>query len=460
MKSYRVTTLCFAALAPALLLSGCYTVGTGAARNGITLIEANGRNRPITPEEIDVLSGIECPYYIQTGDVLDLSFKVRTMRAGQVPWDYRIEVGDSMEARLLPGTIEPGSYKLETGDVVGISFLENWQMNVTRTVRTDGMITAPDVGDVLARGRTTNEVRSELKKIFIESGLIEGDPRITVNVDFVNLDRYEEMSRDVVVRPDGAIRLPGIDRDLRVAGLTIAEAAQVVGQEASQVLRNKPKVSLIIFPAVDTNILADMSDAVQVAPDGRVSIAHIGEMQATGFSLDEMTYALEKACQGLVFNPVDPSVSLLKATGGRVYVGGQVATPGVYQLEAAPSALQAVMIANGFRETSRLNNVIVIRRNPNGKPYLFKTNLRVALKGNTDNDIRLRPFDLVFVPRKTISKMDLFVEQYIDRLVPFDNTLGINAQYYMNEQEVRSKGKTSNFNFNTGVTGLADLVAK
>ena len=459
MKSHRFIGLwCCALLAVALLEAGCYSIGTGAARNGITLMGASGRNRPITPEEIEVISGLDRPYFLQVGDVVDVSFKLHTMRAGEVPWDYRIEVGDSMEIRFLVGPIEPGEYVLETGDVIGISFLDNWQLNVTRTVRPDGMITAPDVGDVEAKGRTALELRDALKKVYSESGIIEGEPRITLNVDFVNLDRYEDMSRDVVVRPDGAVRLPRIESDMRIGGLTVAEATEVIASEAAKALNNKPKVSLIIFPAVDTNVLDEMSGAVQVGPDGKTSIPRIGEMQAAGYSLDELNYTLAKACQGLIFNPVEPSLGLLKATGGRIYVGGQVRTPGVYQLEGAPSAFQSIMAANGLKDTSRLNNVIVMRRNPNGRPYVFKTNLRVALKGHTENDIRLRPFDVVFVPKKTISKMDLFVEQYIDRLVPFDNTLGINAQYYLNEQEVESKSK--NLNFSTGITGITSLLGK
>ena len=456
MKGFCVGFLCCGVALLGLFVSGCAT--SGAAGDGIVMIGEAGDNKMVTPAEIDAISGLDRPYYLQVGDVIDVDFKLRTARSGDIPWDYKIEIGDSMEARLLPGNTEPGTYKLEVGDVIGISFLDNWQLNVTRTVRTDGVITAPEIGDVNARGLTALELRETLGRRYEESGILGGEPRVTVNVDFVNLDRYEEMSRDIVVRPDGGIRLPGIDEDLNIAGKTIAEATALVSVAANKVLMNPPKVSLIIFPAVDTSILSDMSGAIQVRPDGRISIARIGEFQAAGYSIDELQYTLELGCQGVIHNPVEPALDVLKATGGRIYVGGEVKTPGVYPLEGSPSALQATIIANGFNDNSRLNNVIVVRRNPLGKPYVFKTNLRVALtKGHTDNDIALRPFDIVYVPKKTISKLDLFVEQYIDRLVPFDNTLGVNMQYYLNEQEVSSKNRS--FNFNTGLTGVSDILA-
>lgn len=455
MKSLLPWGVCCATALLPLLGGGCAT--SGAAKDGITMIGEQGHNKSVTPAEVDALSGLERPYYLQVGDVVNVDFKLRARRSDEVPWDYKIEVGDSMEVRMGPGSTEPGEYKLEVGDVIGISFLDNWQLNVTRTVRTDGMVTAPEVGDVAAKGLTNNQLRDALKRMYSESGIIEGDPRITVNVDFVNLDRYGDMSRDVVVRPDGAIRVPGIDQDLNIAGKTIQEASELIEQAASSKLSNRPMASLIIFPAVDTSILADMSGPVQIRPDGRLSIARLGEFQAAGYSLDELTYVIEGACQGLIHNPVEPSLDVLKATGGRIYVGGEVKTPGVYPLEGAPSALQAVITANGFNNESRLNNVIVVRRNPEGKPYVFKTNLRVALsRGHTENDILLRPFDIVYVPKKTISKLDLFVEQYIDKLVPFDNQLGVNGQYYLNKQQIETKGKS--INFNAGTQGVVDVL--
>ena len=456
MKSLQLCALLLSAVAVlVLVVPGCAT--TGRSGDGIIMIGESGDNRPVTPEEIDEMCGAERPYYLQVGDVVNVDFAIRAMRSNEVPWDYKIEVGDSMEVRLTARRAEPGEYKLDVGDVIGVSFLDNWQLNVTRTVRPDGMITAPEVGDVQARGLTALQLRDALKEVYAASGIIEGEPRLTVNVDFVNLDPYEAMSRDVIVRPDGAISLPGIEETMRIAGLSVAEAAALIETAAAKELMNRPQAALVLFPAVDTSVLSNMSGAVQVRPDGNISVTRLGDIQAAGYSIDELRHTVGQRCEGLIHNPVEVSADLLKATGGRIYVGGEVNLPGVYPLEGAPSALQAVLMANGFKDTSRLNNVIVLRRNPNGKPFVFNTNLRVALtKGHTDNDILLRPFDTVYVPKKTVSKLNLYIEQYIEEIVPFDNNLGVSANYYMNEQQVDSKSK--NINFSTGITGIADVL--
>ena len=347
-------------------LPGCAT--NGKSGDGVVILGEAGKDKSLTPEEIDQMSGTERPYFLQVGDVVNIDFKLRNAKKGETPWDYRIEVGDSMEARLMPGAPEPGEYKLEVGDVIGISFLDNWQMNVTRTLRVDGMISAPEIGDVKARGLTPLQLRDTLIDLYKKSQIVEGNPRITVNVDFVNLDRYEEMSRDVVVRPDGAISLPNIKGTLRIAGMTVAEASELISKEAAKTLQNKPNVSLVIFPAVETTALKSMSGAVQVRPDGRISVPRIGEVQAAGFSVQELKEAVIALSKDIAVNPIDPSIDVLKSTGGRIYVGGEVRNPGVYPLEGSPSALQAVITANGFVDSSRMNDVIVVRRNPNGKP--------------------------------------------------------------------------------------------
>ena len=444
-------TVCSLALALALLVSaGCAT-----ANKGITVYDPQGKTREVTPEEVDLMSGEHNPYLLQVGDEIDLQFRVKTAHANDIDWNYRIEAGDSMEVRLSPRFREETEYRIDVGDVIGISFLNNWPLNSIRTVRTDGKITLPQIGDVVATGLTPGELQARLNSLYEQTGIIQGDPNITVNVDFVNLDRLESMSRDVTVRPDGAIRLPGFENDVRIAGLTVGEACRALEEEAARVYRNRPRVSIILFPGLNQTLLG-MDAVVQVRPDGKIDVPRLGEYQAAGFELADVRAVLTEDAADIIHNPVDVIARLTEMTGGRIYVGGEVADPGVYALSATPTVLQAVIMAQGPINTSRMNSVLVMRRNPDGKPYVFKTNLhQVLTQGSTENDFYLRSFDVVYVPKKLISRANLFVEQYINDLVPFDNSLGITGSYYLNEQKVRTKSR--NLNYNLGFTGAPQL---
>lgn len=443
------------ACSPALVLALLAGVGCATANKGITVYDPQGKTLEVSPGEVDLMSGERNPYLIQVGDEIDLQFRTKIARASAIDWDYRIEAGDSMEVRLSPRFREEAQYQIDVGDVIGISFLNNWPLNAIRTVRTDGKITLSEVGDVDAAGLTPGALQARLTTLYQQTGIIQGDPNITVNVDFVNLDRLESMSRDVTVRPDGAIRLPGFENDVRIAGLTVGEACRALEEEAARVYRNRPRVSIILFPGLNQTLLG-MDATVQVRPDGKIDVPRLGEYHAAGFELADVRTVLAEDAADIVHNPVEVMARLTEVTGARIYVGGEVADPGVYALAATPTVLQAVIMAQGPINTSRMNSVLVVRRNPDGKPYVFKTNLHEVLtKGSTENDFQLRGFDVVYVPKKRISRANLFVQQYINDLVPFDNTLGITGTYYFNEQKVRTKSR--NLNYNLGFTGNPQL---
>lgn len=422
----------------------CLAIALGCqTSSGIRVIDPKGETRELTPEELEQMTAGESdPYLLQVGDQVQLIFAIRNIQEGETPWDYKIEVGDNMEVRLSSDTVSTATYVIDYGDVLGISFLNNWPLNMNRTVRPDGKISATELGDVQAAGLTTKQLEDRLTALYEKTGIIQGDPQISVNVDFANVDRLESISRDVTVRPNGAISLPMLEREVKISGLTVAEASQAIADEAAKVLKNPPTVGLVVFPNINMS-LSGMNTVAKIRSDGRISVPRVHyEIQAAGYGVDELRAMLTEAARGLIHNPVDVSVDVLQATGARIYVGGEVGIPGVYPLDSCPTALQALIMARGPANSGRLNSVIVMRRNPDGKPYIFKTNLRAAMsKGYTENDIPLKPFDVVFVPEKLVVRANIFVERYIDRIVPFDNSLGVNATYYINEQQVNTKSR-------------------
>ncbi|GMV99788.1 MAG: hypothetical protein AMXMBFR84_09270 [Candidatus Hydrogenedentota bacterium] len=423
-----------------LILAGCATT------DSTLMLDPQGTDKTVTPEEIQHYSGEDLPYLVNVGDQLNLQFRIKEYREGEIPWDYKIEVGDRMEVRVLSKMADGHDYVIDVGDLLGISFLVDWTFNSNRTVRPDGFITMPRIGDVMAAGLKPADLEAKLVNLYKSTGILNEQEQITVNIDFSNPDRLENISRDVIVRPDGAIRVPGVKSDVRIAGLTVGEAGEAVKAEVAKILKNEPEVTLVVFPFINTE-LTGMNGTYTVRPDGRVSVPRVGEIQAAGYTVEEMRQNLNDLYSQVTFNAVDTHVDVVSPTGARIFVGGEVGVPGVYPLVGAPSALQAILMAGGVNNDARLNSIVVIRRNPNGKPYTFKTNLDLVLKeGKTENDLLLRPFDVVYVPKKIISKVDLFVEQYIDEVVPFDNNLGVTGTYYLNTQKTTSDVKSKSFN--------------
>jgi polysaccharide biosynthesis/export protein len=160
---------------------------------------------------------------------------------------------------------------------------------------------------------------------------------------------------------------------------------------------------------------------VLVRPDGRISLQLIPEIMAAGLTPAELKMILKKEYdEASEFRNISVAVIVRSIAGQRVFVDGEVNRPNVYSLVGPMTPLQAIAIAGGARETARMNEVIVIRRGPDNKPIVTTVNMEAVISGDTQNqDILLMPYDIVYVPRSPIANINLWVSQYITRILPF-----------------------------------------
>jgi polysaccharide export outer membrane protein len=75
---------------------------------------------------------------------------------------------------------------------------------------------------------------------------------------------------------------------------------------------------------------------------------------------------------------------------------------------------QAIARAGGTKLSSDDTSVFVIRRGPGDKPQYLSVKWKALRQGlNPDADIRLAPYDVVFVPKMGIAEVYQFYNQYI-----------------------------------------------
>lgn len=102
----------------------------------------------------------------------------------------------------------------------------------------------------------------------------------------------------------------------------------------------------------------------------------------------------------------------------RVYVGGQIKEPGLVEFSGPMTALEAIMRSGGFdMRSARTKNVIIIRHK-DGQRYGCALNFKDALKGRVAQPFYLQPYDIIWVPRTTIVKINQWIDQYINKMVP------------------------------------------
>ncbi len=163
----------------------------------------------------------------------------------------------------------------------------------------------------------------------------------------------------------------------------------------------------------------ELDDEVIVRPDGHISTTVVGDAVAADLTVPELERALNAAYTNILRNP-RLSVIVKSASVMRVYVAGQVNNPGEFRSDGPGLTLaQAVTLAGGPRVTGDAHHVFILRRGPGGRAMFLRTRYG-SIAGGVDaaNDVRLAPYDVVFVPRTGIALAYQYFNQYVQQFVP------------------------------------------
>jgi protein involved in polysaccharide export with SLBB domain len=161
----------------------------------------------------------------------------------------------------------------------------------------------------------------------------------------------------------------------------------------------------------------ELNETQRVRPDGRISLQLVGEQDVAGRTPHDVETQLRHSYEHELKQP-EIAVILRGFGGQKAYVDGEVGHPGAVELNGGVTALQAVASAGGFKNTGRLDSVIIIRR-VDGRPVAVPVNLKAAIEGTDfEQDVQLRPYDVVFVPRSKIADVNIFIDQYFRQNMP------------------------------------------
>jgi len=192
----------------------------------------------------------------------------------------------------------------------------------------------------------------------------------------------------------------------------------VQAEEPEYILRPSDviSVSFFYFPRLDTTL--------KIRPDGYISMAPIDDVKAAGLTVRALDERLTGLYADRVENP-ELTVTVKEFASQKIYVGGEVRGGGIYDMETNMTALSAIFRAGGALDTGNLESVIVIRKKTDGAPLVMSINLEQDIKSRKiQNDIWLQPLDVIYVPKTLIAKIDQFVDQYIDKLLPISLNAG------------------------------------
>jgi protein involved in polysaccharide export with SLBB domain len=162
----------------------------------------------------------------------------------------------------------------------------------------------------------------------------------------------------------------------------------------------------------------ELNESIVVRPDGMISLQLIDEIRAADLRPAELDDKLTELYSQELRKPV-LTVIVRSFTRQRVFVGGEVNTPGLITLPAGMTALQAIFQSGGFNDDAEPSQTLIIRKGENDRPVPMRIDLAVLMNAEGGADFKLQPDDIVYVPKSAIANANKFIEQYIGGLLMF-----------------------------------------
>jgi len=337
---------------------------------------------------------------------------------------YRLNVGDQLEIIYhIKHTITREGYRVKIEDTLEVRFPFQPQYDQTVVVNSDGTVRLLLVGRVNvfepspdgipdhAVGKTADEIQSELKKRYSEH---LKNPELTVRISKANI-KIEELKRAITTAPRGQSRLMPIN------------------------------------------------------PDGTIDLPYIGTVMAFGKTISELRQDINASYAKADLEEIDVTVQMNQWAPQKVFVLGEVRSPGMVTSPTPMTLIQAIASAGGSLPRGDQRKVLVIRRKgvpvPQGA-LVDVEHLMTAMKGTKDgpvpdfsryrHDIWMQDMDIVYVPATGLAKFDDWVDQVFTKgirsIVPYSFSSNLNFGYELHNEPSEYTSRASGApNVNVGI---------
>ncbi|MBU0661711.1 SLBB domain-containing protein [Patescibacteria group bacterium] len=264
------------------------------------------------------------------------------------------------------------AYRIGPNDVISIVIRASGekQHETDLTVSSQGFINAPFIGPIRAEGLTPNELEKKLTVPLAEHYFV--NPQVDIHVK-----EYHSLHYSI----SGAVKEPGLYKmstEIRLLDL-ITKAGGLLPDHATIAYIVRGSANL------DPEDLAKKN----LPPQTKSIKVDLKRLLERG----DMSANLVLISGDLVYIPLMTSLDI---SVSKVYVDGEVKTPGVYNYRPGMTAMNACLLAGGFGTFAAENRTRIIRKKGD-RTEIININLKEVSEGKRQ-DIELQPGDRIHVP--------------------------------------------------------------
>ena len=264
-------------------------------------------------------------------------------------------------------TTAPPEYRIGEGDVLGITVYNMPELNQTVVVGSEGNLVLSYFPEpVPATGKTTQQIEQELA-LELKKRQILIDPQVSVAVTRVE-------SKPVVV--GGSVRSPQVLQEVRP--LNLQQALMLAGGPASG-------------SGNSVLVTRSLNEGEKVSFDLQLSKVLAGTDPKSNI-------------------PIKPGDTIQVLPDQRVFVAGDVKTPGAFPLGRGHRLTVSKLMAltGGWKADAKPGKAVIVREGSNGQRQTVPLNLP-KIMARKKPDITLEANDLLYVPGSMGKKVGLTV---------------------------------------------------
>jgi len=154
----------------------------------------------------------------------------------------------------------------------------------------------------------------------------------------------------------------------------------------------------------------DLTRSVKVDPSGKIYFPLAGEIRASGMTLSNLREEIALRLTKYLVNPqVDVNASDISSQ--KIYVLGEVNTPGTYELAQNIPVWAAISNAGSLTDDAKRDSLLLIR-NENGLARVSALALDFKKMNNdigSDPNVMLKNGDILYVPETFIADLEQFM---------------------------------------------------
>ena len=139
-----------------------------------------------------------------------------------------------------------------------------------------------------------------------------------------------------------------------------------------------------------------VSGTLPVRPDGMISLALVGDLQASGLTPAHLSTEIADHLRKFINEPA-VTVAVLGVNSKRIFLIGEIAKPGEQPLIPGLTLLQAIASAGGLGQFANAKRIYILRgAAPNQQKIPF--DYKKAIKDGNLQGVTLAPGDTIVVP--------------------------------------------------------------